>query len=272
MADQPVQVSGFQVASGAAEKYDRYVSHLMRPFVAEMVARTVQPATRVLDVACGTGFATQAAAETVGPNGAVVGVDINSGMVEKAKTRSMPAGVSVEWHVGSALALPFEDGCFDTVLCQQGVQFFPSPTAGLADMRRVLRVGGSLGVTVWAPIEESPYLYAQMVMLRDHCGMDPHLVTQAFPPVGALQNWAREAGWSNSRVETLRPTVALPSLDRYIVNHLSALPWSAPFFALSADEQSSAVTSMIDSLHSYIEPDGTAAIPTASLLLTAVGG
>ena len=270
MSDQPAQSSGFQVGAGGAERYDQFVFPLMRPFVAELVARVVARGDCTLDVACGTGFVTRAAAHVVGPNGSVTGLDINPGMIATAKTHTLPPGVPAEWRVGSAMELPFPDGWFDTVVCQQGVQFFPSPSAGLAEMRRVLRVGGSLGVTVWAPIEESPYLSAQMTMLRDGCGMKQAAIGGAFPTIGELQRWASEAGWLNSKVETLRPTVEFPSLDKYIVNHLRALPWSAPFFALDAHAQAAAVTSMADSLRAFMHPDGSASIPTSSLLLTAV--
>jgi SAM-dependent methyltransferase len=267
MTDQ--QSSGFQVGLGMPDHYDAYVAPLMKPFIAALVAAVVQPGQRVLDVACGTGFATRAASKAVGSSGSIAAVDINPAMIEKARSQQGPG--DVEWHVGSALDLPFEDGSFDAVICQQGLQFFPSPADGLAEMHRVLRPGGSLGATVWAPIHSSPYLAAQASMMSEHCGIAKGVLEQAIPPEGEalLHRWATEAGLPDAHVETLQFDIEFPPLQEHIVNHLRALPWSAPFFTLSPATQTAAVHTMADSLTSYIQPDGSAHIPTASLLLTA---
>jgi SAM-dependent methyltransferase len=266
MTDQ--QNSGFQVGLGVPDHYDAYVAPLMKPFIAALIAAIVRPGRRVLDVACGTGFATRAASSVVG-SGSIAAVDINPGMIEKA--RSQPTPGDVDWHVASALELPFEDGSFDAVICQQGLQFFPSPADGLAEMRRVLRPGGSMGATVWAPIHLSPYLAAQASMMSEQCGIAKGVLEQAIPPEGEalLHRWAAEAGLPDPHIETLQFVVEFPPLREHIVNHLRALPWSAPFFALSPATQSAAVEAMIESLASYTQPDGSAHIPTASLLLTA---
>jgi SAM-dependent methyltransferase len=199
----------------------------------------------------------------------VSAVDINPGMIDKARSQSTPQ--SVEWHVGSALELPFADESFDAVICQQGLQFFPSPAKGLSEMQRVLRPGGSLGATVWAPIHLSPYLAAQASMMTEYCGIAKGVLDQAIPPEGEvlLHRWATEAGISDPHIETLQLPVAFPPLRDHIVNHLKALPWSAPFFALSPTTQTAAVDEMVNSLAPYMQPDGSAHVPTASLLLTA---
>jgi ubiquinone/menaquinone biosynthesis C-methylase UbiE len=263
------QSSGFQVGLGVPDHYDAYVAPLMKPFIAALIAAVVRPAHRVLDVACGTGFATRAASIVVGSGGTIAAVDVNPAMIEKARSQSTPG--DVEWHVASALELPFEDRSFDAVICQQGLQFFPSPADGLAEMHRVLRPGGSLGTTVWAPIHLSPYLAAQASMMSEQCGIAATVLEQAIPPEGEalLHRWAFQAGLSDAHVETLQFVVEFPPLQEHIVNHLRALPWSGPFFALSPTTQTAAVEAMIDSLASYTQPDGSAHIPTASLLLTA---
>ena len=72
-------------------------------------------ADTVLDVACGTGVVAAAAAERVGPTGAVTGVDINPGMIAVAARTQ-----GVRWAQADAARLPFPDGGFDRVLCQAG--------------------------------------------------------------------------------------------------------------------------------------------------------
>ena len=65
-------------------------------------------------------------------------------------------GAAAELVEGNGQALPFPDGSFDLVLCQQGLQFFPDRLLGLREMRRVLVPGGIVGIMVWQAIERQP--------------------------------------------------------------------------------------------------------------------
>jgi ubiquinone/menaquinone biosynthesis C-methylase UbiE len=104
---------------------------------------------RVLDIACGTGVVTRAAAKRVGLTGRIVGIDLNPGMIAVARSLPAPIGASIEWLERSALDLQLEDASFDVVLCQQGLQSFPDKTVALQEMRRVLDRGGRLALSVW---------------------------------------------------------------------------------------------------------------------------
>jgi SAM-dependent methyltransferase len=269
--DPNEQRSGFQLAAGLPEHYERHAAPIMAPFVDALVTAVARPGQDLLDVACGTGFATRAAAAVVGEGGRVTGVDINGAMVALARSRPPAGGADVEWREASALDLPFDGSAFDAVVCQQGVQFFPDPVAGLAEMRRVTRDGGALGVTAWAPIAGSPYFAAQLGMLADTCGLPPAVVGQAFPPGGAeaLADQAERAGWRQVETEVVVRRLELPPLADYIPAHLRALPWSAPFFDLDAERRAAAVDAMIEALRAHIGEDGVARVPTSSVLLVA---
>jgi SAM-dependent methyltransferase len=242
----------------------------MHPFVETLIERVVRPGDAILDVACGTGFATRAAVAAVGPTGSVAAIDVNPGMVAEARSHPVGHGVPVDWREASALDLPFPTASFDSVICQQGVQFFPDPVAGLTEMRRVLRPNGRAGVTVWAPIDRSPYITAQLALLEAHVGVGLSGANPPCPPGGeaALLDWATRANCPNAHVEAIERLIHLPNLAAHIPNHLAALPWSAPFFALAAEVQAAAITSMMTALAEYVDANGDAAIPTTSLLLT----
>jgi len=105
---------------------------------------------RVLDLACGTGVVTRIAAQRVGPQGRVTGVDLNTGMISVARSLPAPDGGPVEWLEGSALAIPLPDASVNVVLCQQGLQFFLDKALALLEMRRVLDRGGRLALSVWS--------------------------------------------------------------------------------------------------------------------------
>ena len=99
----------------------------------------VRAGDRVLDACCGTGDLALAD-ERAG--GAVTGLDFSEPMLERARKKSD----SVEWIQGDALALPFPDASFDVVTVGFGVRNVSDLEGGLAELRRVLRPGGRLGV------------------------------------------------------------------------------------------------------------------------------
>jgi demethylmenaquinone methyltransferase/2-methoxy-6-polyprenyl-1,4-benzoquinol methylase len=103
------------------------------------VAAVVQPGDRVLDACCGTGDLAIAAARA---GGRVTGVDFSERMLERAR-RKAP---ELEWFQGDALALPFDDGSFDSATVGFGVRNLEDLEQGLAELRRVLRPGGRVGI------------------------------------------------------------------------------------------------------------------------------
>jgi len=106
---------------------------------------------RVLDVASGTGVVARLAAQRAGPEGHVVASDVSATMLAHAATRAAtPGAAPIEYLEAAATGLPVADGAFDVVLCQQGFQFFTDQAGAAAEMHRVLRPGGLVGVAVWA--------------------------------------------------------------------------------------------------------------------------
>lgn len=108
---------------------------------AAVKASNVQPGDRAVDVACGTGKLASALAERVGPFGQVVGVDLAPRMIELARA-AQPAIVQLEFRVGNALALPFEDGVFDAATIGFGMRNLTDFEAGFRELARVVRPGG----------------------------------------------------------------------------------------------------------------------------------
>ena len=99
----------------------------------------VRAGDRVLDACCGTGDLALADQRA---GGTVTGLDFSERMLERARRKS----VSVEWVQGDALALPFPDASFDAATVGFGVRNVVDLERGLAELRRVLRPGGRLGV------------------------------------------------------------------------------------------------------------------------------
>ena len=90
----------------------------------------------------------------VGTEGVVVGADISPAMLTSAHTRLY--GSPFLPVAADGQALPFRDACFDAVVCQLGLQFFPDPARGLAEFRRVLRNDGNVAICVISTPDRAP--------------------------------------------------------------------------------------------------------------------
>ena len=230
----------------------------MQPISAALVAAVVTPGDRVLDVACGTGIATRLSAMTVGASGRVVGSDLNEGMLHYAETVSADDWPQIEWGQASAQDLPYESGSFDRVICQQGVQFFPDPAAGLREMGRVAADGGSLAVTVWSELETTPYFHALAVMLIEFAGVEPSEI--AFTATKTqINGWFADARLKAPEVDLIREDVELPPIADYLPAHMKALPWAPDYFGLDAATQDAAVAAVENHMREYKTPTGVRA-------------
>jgi ubiquinone/menaquinone biosynthesis C-methylase UbiE len=111
-------------------------------------ACAVSAGQEVLDVGAGDGnFALACAHE----GASVVACDISPGMVERGRARSAAEGYEVEWVVGDAEQLPFEDARFDCVGSSFGAFIAPRPDVVARELFRAVRPGGTVGLTAWTP-------------------------------------------------------------------------------------------------------------------------
>ncbi|HUQ44284.1 MAG TPA: class I SAM-dependent methyltransferase [Candidatus Limnocylindria bacterium] len=133
---------GFDVA---AEAYDRFMGRYSTLLTGQMADLAgIQAGQRVLDVGCGPGALTSELVRRVGATN-VAAVDPSAPFVDAARTRH--PGVDV--RLAPAEELPFEDDAFDAALAQLVVHFMSDPVAGIREMARVTRPGGSIAACVW---------------------------------------------------------------------------------------------------------------------------
>ena len=118
--------------------------------VGEMLAEAadVRAGERVLDVAAGNGNATLAAARRFAR---VVSTDYVPALLDKGAARARGEGLSVEFRVADAEALPFAAGSFDVALSTYGVMFAPDHRRSVAELLRVVRSGGRIALANWTP-------------------------------------------------------------------------------------------------------------------------
>jgi ubiquinone/menaquinone biosynthesis C-methylase UbiE len=143
-----VQRYGWDLA--AADYEPLWQTQLARAQTALMAGVSLALGQRVLDVACGTGLIAFAAAQAVGREGHVVGVDLSGEMVDAARRRAHEREVtSARFERMDAGHLDLPDAGFDVALCALSLMYMPDPEQAVREMRRVLRSGGRLGLAVW---------------------------------------------------------------------------------------------------------------------------
>jgi ubiquinone/menaquinone biosynthesis C-methylase UbiE len=140
-----------------ANVYDN-IKFLRKPAERLIVYAKLASGQRILDVACGTGFSTMPAARVAGDTGRVIGIDISDKMLDVARKKATSEGLSnIEYRVGNAEALEFDNASFDSVICASSVFAFRDISGALREWHRVLKPGGtvafnSFGEGMWQPI------------------------------------------------------------------------------------------------------------------------
>lgn len=142
-----VQREGWDRASSC---YEKYWHRQLQPALDLLLdTAALRPGEQVIDVACGTGLVTLAAAADVGPDGRVLGTDLAPMMVADLERSVAATGITnVEVACGDAEHLDV-DRTFDVALCSLGLMYVPDPPAAIRELHRVLRADGRAVVSVW---------------------------------------------------------------------------------------------------------------------------
>jgi ubiquinone/menaquinone biosynthesis C-methylase UbiE len=255
------QQTQWQVGGNAAEIYEQHlVPTVFGPWAADLIgAASPRTGERVLDVACGTGVVARLAAERVGAGGRVVGLDLNPGMLAVARAIASP--IPIDWREGSAVALPFEEGAFDLVLCQQGLQFFPDRPAALRETHRVLALGGRLGLATWRPMQHAPGFAALAEALGRRIGPDAAALMQAPFSLGDAEELRSLVAGAGFRAVEIRPatkTLRFPSGDEFVQWYVAGSPLAGPVARADDRARAALVAEVRDLLQAHVSPEGLA--------------
>jgi len=185
----------------------------------------LSPATtrRVLDVGCGTGSTTVAAARRLGADGCCTGIDISEPMIAAARGRAERAGAPVTFIVADAQTHPFDPASFDAIISRFGVMFFADSIAAFANLRRAASPGAILRSIVWRSAEDNPFMTAAeraaAPLLPDLPARRPNEPGQfAFADRARVRSILDGAGWSQIDIQPIDVACAFPesALVRYV--------------------------------------------------------
>jgi SAM-dependent methyltransferase len=242
---------------------------------ARLLLDTVSPerGQTVLDVACGPGTVTRLAAQRVGPTGSVTGCDLSPAMLELARSKSSIDGSApIEYLERPADALGVPDDVFDLVTCQQGLQFFPDRGAALAEMRRVLRPGGKIGIAVWCSIQECPPFLALANALSEVLGTDVADTYRGGPwglaDSASLAQLANDSGFTNVEVRKYELPIVFEGGPGQLLLTLRATSVAGALAKLSEADQATLASALEESSR-QITVNGVVRSHTASHVVTA---
>jgi SAM-dependent methyltransferase len=221
----------------------------------------------VLDLACGTGAVARIAAARVGETGRCVGLDSDPAMLAVA-ARTSP---DLTWDEGDVASMPYDDGTFDLVTCQQGLQFFSDRPRALNEARRVLRPGGRFALVIWRAIEFCPghgAIFAELGALLGPEKSNPtafSLFEQA--EIGRL---FADAGFIDIDMRSKTLMSHYPSARQFVewvIAGASRITRVA-LAEVDAHEQGAFIAAVVERLEPYEDGDSLA-LPMSATLLTA---
>jgi SAM-dependent methyltransferase len=125
---------------------------------AVLTTARLQAGERVLDIGCGCGATTLAAAAQVAPDGVAIGVDISAIMLDRARQRAAASGSAARFVEADASVTIPEGAPFDALFSRFGVMFFEDPTAAFANLIKTLRPDGRLAFVCWRPAVENIWM------------------------------------------------------------------------------------------------------------------
>ncbi len=228
----------------------------------------------VLDVGCGSGATTFAAAWRTGPEGRAVGVDISPALVELARRRAGEEGQEgVAFQLADAQTATF-DQTFDAIVSRFGVMFFPDPVAAFANLRSASKPGGRLAFACWRSPEDNPlslvplaaaapFLETPLTYAKDAPGRfglaDPDRARRILA----------EAGWRKVEIAPL-DTTAPGGFEDLMTLSVRVGPLNPALAGVDEALRTRVHEAVAKALEPYVE-NGVAAMDAACWLVTAEG-
>lgn len=149
------------------------MDELLQPVLTGMWDRAqLQPTETVLDVGCGTGTSCLQAADTVGPQGQIIGADISHTMTELARLR-IASHPNITVLLADVADHPFKAAQFDRVVSRFGVMFFTDPVAAFKNIRRAMKPGAACFFAAWGSTTNNPYFTVAAQVAKSVLGSPP---------------------------------------------------------------------------------------------------
>ncbi len=223
--------------AGSWEKWDRFFDEQMAFLNHRLVADArLHPGLRALDLGSGTGYPALLAAQTVGPSGSVVGIDLAEHMLAVAERKAKRLGLTnIRFRTGDVTTLTFEADSFNAVTSRFCLMFLPELPRAAAEIARVLKPGGWIATAVWSVPEKNPSIRLAMDAIRQAVELPPPDPTAPgifhVAQPGDLAGMLQEAGFIDVAEQEVLGEWTYASAEEYCA---SMMDLSAPLQALLA--------------------------------------
>ncbi len=192
---------------------------MLAPHGQKVIAATpLAQGDHVLDIGCGGGALSLMAAQKIGANGRITGVDVSEALLDLARKRADQKGVKADFlhEDASNFTLPEKA---DHALSRFGVMFFAKPAKALATIKNNVKKDGQFSFVCWQGLKQNEWgrmpLEAALKFLKTPPEMPPpHSPGPfGFADPDYLRDVLREAGWQNISIEPLSSKMAMPGRD-----------------------------------------------------------
>jgi len=252
MAEPSYATAPAEIDRDAAERFATHVAPTLVKVAQRLVdLAELEPGNAVLDLCTSTGLAAFLAAERVGREGTVIGLDRSQAMLDVARERSAAVGYDyIHWQQGEAVPLRFADESFDAVLCLHGLAELQDPFAALEEARRVLVEHGRLAVTIWSGQGANEWLAVLHEAFRRALPTrrPPNVLQLAQP--GNLEALLQASGFQQVESARLPDMMRFQSIEAFWQWARAIGRWGATIAAL----EPAARARLLDVLHALLEP------------------
>ncbi len=211
----PNELNGEDWAGDMGVKWLTHIDRfegMIAPIGDALLARAaIAPGERVIDLGCGGGVTSFAAARATGPDGAVLGLDISPDLIDEARRRAADHP-NVTFICADAATVALDTPC-DRLISRFGSMFFAEPYAAFANLHGLLKPGGRIDLAMWAAPRDNPWMMELMGVARSYIDIpspDPRAPGPfAFADLDYVRDILAHAGFSAPDIEAYQGEQAI---------------------------------------------------------------
>lgn len=243
------------------ERYD----DMLEPFgTAVLDAAVITAGDQVLDIGCGAGALTLAAAARAGDDGGATGADISRPLLALARRRAEQVGVRNARFIEADAQTQHFDDEVDVVVSRFGVMFFADPVAAFANIRSAGRRGARLAFVCWQRLADNEWALTPVLATMPHVGVPDAPGPDAPGPFAfgdpdRIKAILSAAGWDDMGIEPFTTSIHVggaSTAEEAVAYYRDDAFGKVLFGRADADAQSAAADALLDELRRHESPEG----------------
>ncbi len=217
MTDDKTSVFADDWSGEMGQRWLRNVDHfeaMLEPIGTALLDRAaIAPGERIIDLGCGGGATSRAIAARVGPQDAVLGLDISPDLIVAARARAGADFPALRFFCGDAASAILPAAPYDRLVSRFGSMFFADPVAAFRHLRTQLVPGARFDLAVWGPPRDNVWMMAVMGVIRAHVEVPPATPRApgpfAFEDIDYLRDLLADAGFARVDIDDWRGDQAI---------------------------------------------------------------